>query len=764
MIAPLFAALQLDGVEPGWAWLWVVLLVVGLVILVAIYWSIFQRSERRLTWALMLLRGAGLLALLLVLAKPSWTGETQSVDAGHVAIVVDNSESMSLADPSGKSRYALATEAVERIRKALDADAGGKRVVVDLFDITGTPLPKNQLPAKPTVPRTDLTLALSEAVAGKSFKRLNGVILISDGMDNTGRQDFKEFAQSYGGPIYTTGFKDDRNTGSFDLALKPVRQPPERVMVNNDLKIDVLVTKTGGPKTNAVVVIKRGLDERFIEKKIAFAEGNGAQTVSLTLKPSQPGLFEFTAVVESDKGEQNLANNSWRFPLRVDSEPIRVLYIEGFLRQEYAFLKRHLESDPDLNVAAIVRRVNPDLNESRDGKDVLTRAQLKSFDVVILGDMEAGYLNPSEYDALVAWLEEKDMARGTEHALLVLGGYRSFGQNGFRKTKLADVLPVVFMDVPPYQSEEPFAIQLTEEGRAHPIFEMASDRVKTEEMWKATTRLRGSALVKKAKPAAQVLAVNPTIRVGGKPAIVAAAQRYGAGHTMVLTADTTWLWSRGPQMVGRPDTLYARFWSQTVRWLAGRGRDEKRALLTVSTDRIAYDVGKQVKVTVVRHSRPEVDLSQAQLSVSYKPAGPGSKPISVPVRNSSATPDIFTGTFFPTAGSRAAADGRFELSAMLTNGKNQVANQGTEFLVHSSSQELLNTGTNTEVLRDLAEASGGTYRDVGKAAELANEIPRKERHTVQNQHIPYWNAPVLFLAFIGFISAEWLIRRRNHLI
>jgi uncharacterized membrane protein len=764
MTTSLFAAWQLDGVEPGWTWLWALLLVVGVAVLVSIYWGIFQRSERRLTWVLMLLRGAGLLALLLILAKPSWTGETTRESSGRVAIVIDNSESMSLPDPSGKSRYALATEAVERLRKALEADGSGRRIDVDLFDITGTPLPRNQLPARPTVPRTDLALALSETVVGKSVKRLNGVVLISDGMDNTGRQDFKDFALGYNLPIFAAGFKDDRALGGFDLALKPVRQPPERAMVNNDIKIDVLVSKTGGPKTDAVVVIKRGLDERFVEKKISFPDGTSEQTVSLTLKPSQPGLFEFTAVVESDKGEQNLANNSWRFPLRVDAEPIRVLYIEGFLRQEYAFLKRHLESDPDLNVAAIVRRVNPEQGDSRDGKDILTRAQLKSFDVVILGDMEAGYLSPTEYDALIAWLDDKDKTHGTEHALLVLGGYRSFGPNGFRTTKLADVLPVVFTDAAPFQSEEPFQIQLTEEGRGHAIFEMDSDRVKTEAMWKETPRLRGCALVRKAKPAAQILAVNPTIRVEGKPAIVAAAQRYGAGHTMVLTADTTWLWSRLPQIIGRPDTLYARFWSQTVRWLAGRGRDEKRDLLLVSTDHIGYDLGKPVKVTVTRQPRPEVDLSKTQLSVSYKPAGPGRKTVAVPVRNSSAAPDTFTGTFFPAANARAAAGGRFELSASLTSGGNIVANKRTDFLVHSSSQELQNTGTNSEVLRDLAEASGGSYRDVSRAEELAVAIPRKQRRLTQSQHVPYWNTWVLFVTFVGFISVEWLIRRRNHLI
>jgi hypothetical protein len=275
--------------------------------------------------------------------------------------------------------------------------------------------------------------------------------------------------------------------------------------------------------------------------------------------------------------------------------------------------------------------------------------------------------------------------------------------------------------------------------------------------------LAGCCLVEKVKPAAQVLAIHPSLKVGGKPAIVAAVQRYGAGHTMVLTADTTWRWSRFTRVLGRSDTLYARFWSQTVRWLAGRSTNDKRPLLGVSTDRLGYDAGKPVKVTVVRHPRPDVDLSRAKLNVTYKPVQ-GGKAVTVPVRNSSAEPDGFTGTFYPAAGGRAAGGGRFEVSATLSNGGNLLTNQGTEFLVYSSSQELLNTGTNPQNLHDLSEASGGEYRDVDRAEELAGKIPRRERRTTQRRHVEFWNSPWLFLVFIGAVSAEWFVRRRSHLI
>ncbi len=103
--AHLLADLHFEGVSPSWWWLWPILLLAGAGFLAWTYHGIFQRSERRLTWWLLGLRGLGLLLLVLILAKPTWTRESEQVDPGRVAVIVDNSRSMSLPDSSGATRY-----------------------------------------------------------------------------------------------------------------------------------------------------------------------------------------------------------------------------------------------------------------------------------------------------------------------------------------------------------------------------------------------------------------------------------------------------------------------------------------------------------------------------------------------------------------------------------------------------------------------------------------------------------------------------------
>ena len=157
-----FAAFRFAGVER--IWLWLALIMAGEALLFFTYHGIFQRSERRLTWTLLLLRGGGVLALVICLANPTWTRTHELVDAGRVAVILDTSRSMTLPDVSGQPRYTLAKKAAAALEHALGAPGHGTRLETDLFDINGIPL-GGKVPAEPRAGRTDLGRALLQSAA-----------------------------------------------------------------------------------------------------------------------------------------------------------------------------------------------------------------------------------------------------------------------------------------------------------------------------------------------------------------------------------------------------------------------------------------------------------------------------------------------------------------------------------------------------------------------------------------------------------------------
>ena len=134
------------------------------------------------------------------------------------------------------------------------------------------------------------------------------------------------------------------------------------------------------------------------------------------------------------------------------------------------------------------------------------------------------------------------------------------------------------------------------------------------------------------------------------------------------------------------------------------------------------------------------------------------KHVSVTLKQSTSAPETSFGSFVPSS------SGRHQVLATLTANGQAAANQRTEFLVVGSDLELSNPETNRALLRSIAEKSGGTYVDIDQIDKLADQLPRRERQTRTIERTEFWNSPVLFLVFLATISAEWVLRRRGHLV
>ncbi|MED5400879.1 MAG: glutamine amidotransferase [Planctomycetota bacterium] len=740
--------LQLDNVQSAWPWL--LGIVAAAVLLFFVYYSIFVRTERRLTWVLLGLRGAGILALLLALARPVWTEDTTLVDPGRLAVVLDDSRSMSLAHTGGKSRYQLAREAVDRLQRQVE-EAEGARVQVELFGIDGEPI-DGEPADKPLATVTDLVRAVGRVESRLRSRELIGVVLVTDGMDNSGRGSILQLADSET-PIHAIGFPSDPSSAELDLAVRPP-QAPEQVLVNNTVTVRVPVVRAAGPGDQRVEVkVTVGGDRVEAEQQVVLEPGANQVEAVLTFEPTVAGRFMYRVEAEAAGGERVLGNNVDQFALQVNAEAIGVLYLEGFLRYEYTFLRKRLDDDPDINLITVVRTANPQRPNPEASKVLLTPSQLETVDLVILGDMEADFLGTTEYEALIAWAGQEG------HAILVLGGYRSFGPNGFAGTPLADVLPVEFTEEGAAdQADEPFTMALTAAGQVHPIFQVQSDRVRNKTLWDQAAQLAGCSLVRRAKPGATVLATNPITSVDDKPAVVVAVQNFGQGKSMVVTTDTTWRWSRVARLKGQGDLLFARFWSQSVRWLTGRGLDDQQAPLVVTTDRPGYGDGDAVSVRIVARDSAAAATHALEATITNA-AG---RRRSVPLRPATDGSGDQVATVYPDG------PGRHVIVARSTREGETVANANVQLLVHGADLETNDTRTDSQVLRQIAaERGAGFYVDIGEAQTLGDKLqPDRRQRTITRARDAreYWNSPVLFFFFLAAVTGEWWIRRRNRLV
>ena len=674
------ANITLENFDPPW--LWVLIIVASLAVLALGYRSVYERTGKRVTWALALLRVAAVALILIALVKPAWQRIETSTDKPVVAVIVDDSQSMSLphggaaaaaerAEAGGGVADSSTTEATRyaAARRWLESSTAGamlrERFDVRLFDLAGRPI-DGGLPEQPTAERTDLSRSLTSVAGRLRGRQAAGMVLISDGRDTTGRQDTLALSE-FPLPVTTIGFRSPPASASsqVDIAIESVRAP-DRVLVDNRVPVEVRVRKDGGPAVEVPLAIERA-GRQLATRSVQLAEGASERRVTIDFTPTEPGQFVLAAAASPLGNERTTANNRRLFQLRVDAEPMRVLYVEGTLRQEFKFLRSRLAEDPDIDLITFVRAASPDeaaATGAMVGNELTTAERLEQIDVVLLGDFEASMLDESAYERLRDWVD----AGG---GMMILGGYRNLTSAGLYATPLAETLPLE----PARgleQINEPFTFSPTEAGLSHPALTLTGDRVRDARMWERLPALLGVVATGPAKPAATVLARHPRTNPdagedgqaggsgGDRGYAVLATQPFGQGRVAMLTADTTWRWSRLTRLRGESDALYARFWSQWVRYLAQRQVQPERSAVTLATDRASYERGEPVAIEIQRNPAValpgEGDTAQTLRLTLRTPDG---RSTSIPAEPDAIDSNRWTARVFPERG------GRFEISAEL---------------------------------------------------------------------------------------------------
>jgi hypothetical protein len=96
--------------------------------------------------------------------------------------------------------------------------------------------------------------------------------------------------------------------------------------------------------------------------------------------------------------------------------------------------------------------------------------------------------------------------------------------------------------------------------------------------------------------------------------------------------------------------------------------------------------------------------------------------------------------------------GRAELDGRTTE-------EQTTFVVHAEGHELDDVVAREGILREIAKASGGEFRD-GSFGNPSVRPPRKVR-VGSLRTVEIWSNPLLLLLAIGLLVAEWTLRRRT---
>ena len=299
--------------------------------------------------AIWLLETALIALLLFLLWHPALSVATLRPQQNVVAVLVDNSRSMTIADDSGTRLAREQAVLNDGLLKAL-----AERFQVRLYDF-GADAQRIQKPLDATgaAPATRIGNTLERVLAESSSLPLGAIVLLSDGADNSGGIDLDTIAaiRRQRIPIHTVGFGREHPQRDVEVtdAVLPARALPQS-------RLTAMVTlQSYGVSGSKARLSVRG-DGKVLASQDITLKGDGEnQSEPVTFNVGQAGPKTLEIGVDPVSGEENALNNKITRLVNVQARKPRILYFDGEPQWEYKFVRRAMDDNPDIVVFAMER-------------------------------------------------------------------------------------------------------------------------------------------------------------------------------------------------------------------------------------------------------------------------------------------------------------------------------------------------------------------------------------------------------------------------
>lgn len=602
---------------------------------------------------------------------------------------------------------------------------------------------------KPDEPQTAIGDSIRDILSAKKGKALAGILIISDGANNSGAspEDVAQICKDENIPLYLYG---TGITSPTDLILVSLFAP-EVAFAKEETTATVRI-KTRGLKGKSSVV-RLYLNNYTVDEKPFNISEDGEQTFTLKFTPQDKGNFELRAAVEPFSEESVKDNNSLTRQIRIIDQKINVLLVEQSPRWEYRYLLAKLMRDRRISFKTILFEADRDVvtmdKEMFLEKFPSTREELFKYDLILFGDVEPKYFDQNQFEMI------SEFVTRFGGGFIMIAGKR-FSPWAYRKTAIEKLLPIEFETtgvdiVGNTYFEKPVRIELTTSGKLSPMLKFSDQDSENQRLWQSLPPIYWVARVSRAKPAADVLVVDADpskeTRFGKMP--ILAIQQYGVGQTMFIGTDNTWRWRKN-----EGEKIHEMFWMQILQRMALPkllGGTKKTQL---SCDKQTYLPGEKISILARLYDQSYEPMTEPSIKGYYESIDKNhtlENRGEVLLRLTQDQPGVYRAEFI------APYTGKYKF---------YVAHDPESFLdivVSEPNFEFGETAMNDDLLKKMAEKSGGIFfreEDLYRAPDLIKSRTMKIVSTVD---VHLWSSPIWFILMISILTAEWILRKKSFL-
>lgn len=712
---------------------------------------------------LLALRIALVILLTLFLLNPGITTRRHVEARGEVFVLVDHSDSMNIRDETGnRSRLERANELLRNwIDPSLRARA---ELHYAAFD--------SQVRAQTLDSLLDQTVAtgastnLGDAVltvCGQIEPGASAAILvISDGASNAGR-DVETMARQAreqwdGPPVHALAIGSVAEGSDLELQSLNVAR---HVFLDEPIRIRGSIRHRGLGGSTAEFVIQEEMrahgatapaTREIHRSAVTFTGNSGVVQVSHEYRPDTAGERILRMRIAVLPGEIDPRNNEASARVTVAGERLRILLLASQPSLMARTLYKALAGDSRFRVQSIVLTLAPpssasytQMSGTRSDRDAhgdvsLGMLDITPYDCVVLCDPGGALVKVLPLDLLVEQVRE-----GRKGVILALG--LRANEADVVSGPLGSLLPTG--DAMRVEQVSQGRLAIPGQGATHPVLGAAG------------TLSRIVALLPHL-PVPGVIYRVTSLRAGAVELVMLnempliTFQRVGNGSVLTFFSSELWVWA----VNGLREDLYREgraflegLVAASVRYMAQDylGLEEGKPQLVVQTDADRYGLGEDVNVEVRAVGYPESQRPEAS-EMRLVVEGPDGRQETLGL--AAREPGRLSVSFRP------ALRGKYALRAVVER-SGEAPVQGNAFVtVAPLAAERNAAGRRDDLLRGLAQATGGTFGTAEQVEQvLAAITPTQRRIAVVRPH-PLFSVPLVLVLTLAVICGEWCLRRR----
>lgn len=605
----------------------------------------------------------------------------------------------------------------------------------------------DQLTAEAQV--TPMGDAIRQLLSRSRGQPLAGIWVLTDGQSNTGSPPMAaaELAKMANVPLYFygVGLSTPRDIAVASIFSQDI------CFVDDDVPVVVRVRSTNLGGRSSKAILKLG--DQTVDTKDVQLTDEGEQVVAMEFRPTRPGEYDLSAMVEPVQEEANKENNADSKKIRVIDGKIKVLLAEQYPRWEFKYIQALLARDRRVELKTYLAEADPRLADLPDSQYLKTFPQTKAeliekYDLIILGDLDPKGLSAAQLENISEFVNKFG------GGLIVLAGRRG-SPGAWKGTVLEKLLPVDLeqQSATPRRTsprdtsdiaDRPIKLEVTPMGHDSPMLRLSDKADESKRVWAKLPPIFWTATVTRAKPGASVLIVDPdpnkATRAGKMPVI--AMQQYGLGQVLYVGTDNTWRWRKNAA-----DKYHATLWGQMVQRLALPHLLGEAKFTQLSSDKKKYATGDRVSIYARLYKAPTYDpVTDETVTGSYE-SKDGRTRASLTLRRLPEQPGLYRGEFTaPEAG-------------VFTFSVDRDTKEKLEINVEQPKLELGETALNELQLKSLAETTGGGYFREEDLHKLPDSMRLKTEMVQSKLEVDIWSSPAYFLLLLLIVTVEWVGRK-----